>query len=513
VAQWDADWLARLHQVIASLADMPPGDAAVVRRELAKDPIAFAVIYLSHHLRSRETGDRLTFSEAHFEWARMALNWVGGVATNDLQSGRHAIIAPRGLGKSTWWFLILPLWAAANGHTRFVAAFADSANQAMGHLTTFKSEQDDNALLRHDYPDLCTPAKWRSGTSVADRQSMLHTKSGFTFAARGIDSSVLGLKVGTDRPDILILDDIEPDESSYSALLAEKRRTTMIDAIFALNVYARVILVGTVTMPDSIMHQVVRVTRDGNVDENTEWVQQEKIVGHHYLPIITADDGTRRSIWEAKWPLSWLLSRRGTREYAKNYLNDPYARDSVYWSGRDFRYGEVSAVARTGLWVDPAVTSRERSDYTGLAVVGFSPSARKVLIKEAVGVRLAGKELRLKIISMLTDCDEISRVFVEVNQGGDLWKDVLHDLPVRLIVHTVSDSKEVRFARALPHWQRGRVVHANHFGDLEDQAVAFPNGRHDDVIDAAVAGVNYFLVPQKKVRAGRSGRSYVRGRG
>jgi phage terminase large subunit-like protein len=114
---------------------------------------------------------------------------------------------------------------------------------------------------------------------------------------------------------------------------------------------------------------------------------------------------------------------------------------------------------------------------------------------------------------MLTDCDEISRVFVEVNQGGDLWKDVLHDLPVRLIVHTVSDSKEVRFARALPHWQRGRVVHANHFGDLEDQAVAFPNGRHDDVIDAAVAGVNYFLVPQKKVRAGRSGRSYVRGRG
>lgn len=511
MARWDEQWLARLHQVIANLADVPPEQAAEVRRQLARDPIAFGIIYLSHHLRSRETGNRLTFSEAHFEWAQLALAWQGGPETNGLQGGRHAIIAPRGLGKSTWWFLILPMWAAANGHARFIAAFADSANQAMGHLQTFKGEQDDNALLRYDYPALCEPAKWRSGTSVADRQSMLHTRSGFTFAARGIDSSVLGLKVGDARPDVLILDDIEPDESSYSALLAEKRRNTMIDAIFALNVYARVIMVGTVTMPGSIMHQVVKVTKTKIRDESTEWVAQEKIECHHHLPILTDDEGHRRSIWEAKWPLSWLLSRRGTREYAKNYLNDPYARDSVYWSGRDFIYGDVTAVARTGLWVDPAVTSKVRSDYTGLAVVGFSPSQRKVLIREAIGVRMAGKDLRLKLISLLAKYEEISRVFVEVNQGGDLWKDAFHNIPVRLIVNTVSDPKEVRFARALPHWQRGRVVHADRLDQLEDQAVQFPNGLHDDVIDAAVAGVLHFLSPTKPIRARRSSKSYLRG--
>jgi len=510
MARWDDDWLARLHEVIRGLASLPPGDAAVVRRQLGTDPIAFAVIYLGHHLRSKETGDRLTFSSAHFEWAELALTWTGGVGANELQGGRHAIVAPRGLGKSTWWFLILPLWAAAHGHARFIAAFADSANQAAGHLMTLKGELDDNPLLRHDYPDLCSPAKWRSGTSVADRQSMLHTRSGFTFAARGIDSSVLGLKVGTTRPDVLILDDIEPGESNYSAELAEKRRTTMIDAIFALNVYARVIMVGTVTMPNSIMHQIVKVARSGGkTDEANEWVAQERIACHHYLPVITEDDGTRRSIWPAKWPLTWLYARRGTREYAKNYLNDPYARDSVYWSGNNFIYGKVAAVARTGLWVDPAVTSRERSDFTGLAVVGYSPSARKCLVKEALGVRLPPRELRLKLITLLSRFEEISRVLVEVNQGGDFVKDAFHDLGVKVVVHTVSESKEVRFANALPHWQRGRVVHAGHLDQLEDQCVAFPNGLHDDVADATVAGVLHFLSPKRKIKAGRSGRSYV----
>lgn len=509
MAQWDEQWLARLHEVISSLAARPPADAAVVRRRLAVDPIAFAVIYLGHHLRCAETGDRLTFSEAHLEWARLALGWVGGPTANGLQGGRHAIIAPRGLGKSTWWFLILPMWAAANGYAKFIAAFADSANQAMGHLQTFKAEQDDNPLLQHDYPDLCTPAKWRSGTSVADRQSMLHTKMGFTFAARGIDSSVLGLKQGRLRPDVLILDDIEPDEASYSPLLAEKRLTTLVDAIFALNVYARVVMVGTVTMPDSIMHQIVKSSRSVTAETTSGWVVQEKIACHHHLPILTADDGTSRSLWEAKWPLGWLLARRGTREYAKNYLNDPFARNSVYWSGRDFIYGEVPAIARVGLWVDPAVTSKARSDFTGLAVVGYSPSEKKCLIKDAVGVRLASKDLRLKIIAMLAKHPQISRVFVEVNQGGDLWKDAFHSLPVRLVVNTVHDSKEVRFGNALPHWQRGRVVHVTHLDQLEEQAVQFPNGRHDDVIDAAVAGVSYFLGPRKVVRARRSGRSYV----
>src|SRR5574343_30667 len=214
VERWSPEWFRRLYTVIASLPGKSPEEASAVRRALAQDPVAFAVIYLEKHLRSKETGDRVTFAEVHFEWAREALSWRE--PANEPMAHRDAYVAPRSCGKSSWFYLIVPLWALANGYVRFIAAFADTASQAEGHLQTMKTEMDHNPLLRFDYPTLCAPARRpTSGTTVADRQSMLHTASGATFAARGLDSASLGLKVQERRPDVLIIDDGEPDAARY----------------------------------------------------------------------------------------------------------------------------------------------------------------------------------------------------------------------------------------------------------------------------------------------------------
>ena len=44
---------------------------------------------------------------------------------------------------------------------------------------------------------------------------------------------------------------------------------------------------------------------------------------------------------------------------------------------------------------------------------------------------------------------------------------------------------------------------------LEEQAVGFPDAAYDDVIDAAVAGVQYFLQPDVKIKAGGVARTYM----
>jgi phage terminase large subunit-like protein len=131
------------------------------------------------------------------------------------------------------------------------------------------------------------------------------------------------------------------------------------------------------------------------------------------------------------------------------------------------------------------------------------------LIQEAIGVRLASRALRLRIIALLEQFPEIRRVFVEVNQGGDLWKEALHDLTVPVISHSASESKEVRFARALNYWQRGRVVHGRRLHVLERQAVTFPDGAHDDVLDGACSGVLHFLHAPPKPRAGIRSDRYI----
>jgi phage terminase large subunit-like protein len=470
------------------------------RRLLTRlDPLLFALVYLPHHLKDAD--GEITFGDAHLDWCRAGRAWIKPVTMPAEE--RDAWIAPRNTGKSTWWFLILPLWGAAHGHVRFAAAFAASATQAETHLATAKGEIDRNTLLRRDFPDLCTPAKRPSGNSVADTQSMYVAKSGFVFAARGIDSSSLGMKVGEQRPDLILLDDIEPDESSYSDDLATKRKTTLLDAILPLNIYARVVICGTVTMPGSIIHQLVKHARGA---EAADWIREEGIRAHYSPPIVERPDGTERSMWPAKWPIAYLLEIRHTRSYAKNMANDPVGVSGGLWSEGDFRYPElgegVDPVTHMMLSIDPATTAKRASDYTGLAVVSWSAQRQRCTVHAAWALKVPpGPLLRDRALAILDEYPQIGLVLVEVNQGGDTWQSVLHDMPVKVKPVHQTEPKFARAEAVLNHYQRGRVLHARRLPDLEQQMCSFPKAPNDDMVDAVGSAVRRFIPPARKAAA------------
>lgn len=471
------------------------------------DPLLFAVLYCLHHLRDPE--GRVSFADAHLEWVRLARQWAIPPAAPMEQ--RDAFLAPRDTGKSTWMLFILPLWAAAHGHIKFAAVFADSGPQAEMHLGTFRKEVDENAALRRDFPLLCTAGRRPSGASESDAKHMVIRANGFVFAAKGIDASSLGMKVGAQRPDLLLLDDVEPDEAQYSAYQAGKRLKTITDAILPLNIYARVVLSGTVTMPGSVTHQLVKWGK-GERDEANAWVGEQQFRTHHHLPIVRDDFGHERSMWPSKWPLAYLKQIEHTRSFRKNYLNDPMAADGDYWSESDFSYGTFPT-ARTYLSVDGAVTTKKTSDFTGLSVVSWAPARpaaegqravpARCLVKFAQAVKLKGKPLRARVLQLLESFPEIGAILVESNQGGDLWLEVFHDLPVKVVTIHNSDKKETRAERLLNLYQLipTRVVHAEPLPALEEQMVAFPKAPNDDLVDTVGNAVLRFLKPPARPKA------------
>ena len=492
-----------LARVIAQLVAEGADERAIAeyrRRKTREDPMLFALVYLSRHLTDPETG-RVTLADAHVAWAKSARRWM--TRAPEPMADRHAEVAPREMGKSTWWFLLLPMWAAAHGHVGFAAAFADTDTQAQTHLASFKAELDTNPLIRHDFPDLVAPKTRGRGTVEADRVSLYHAKSGFVFAAAGMDSSNLGMKVGDRRPDLIVLDDIEPHEARYSATLAAKRLNTLREAILPLNVYAHVILVGTVTMQGSIVHQIVQWNR-GERHEGNEWVGEDRITARHIHPIQLDRNGKRRSVWPSKWPLAFLESIEGTRGFAKNYANDPLGADGDYWTLDDFTRGELPGVTRILVEIDPAVTTKKSSDYTGIAVIGWAPppigtsGKGKCIVLEARQVKKSGAALRLDVLDTIAR-HNAGLIRVEVNQGGDLWASIFWGMPVRVKAEHSTAPKEVRAATALDHYQRGRVIHSASadLRDAEGQMVAFPNAPNDDMVDAIGSGVCYFLRDRK----------------
>lgn len=485
--------------IVAALAALPPvvrqhlGDRQSARVAATRSsPLLFAYLYLRHHLR--DDAGTFSLSQFHLDAAEYAKRWMAPVA--EPGSEREAFIAPRGVGKSTWIFLILPMWAAAHGHKKFVAAFAHSGPQAEQHLSTFRTELETNELLAADYPELCQPKMRLRGVTVADRDKQTTRANGFTFAARGIDEGVLGMKVEQRRPDLIVLDDIEPDEATYSMYQVGKRRGTLLDAVLPINVRAHVVLAGTTTIAGGIVHQLVRHGLGEEGDDPAEWIPAERFRVRYYDAIVTNDDGTESSLWPEKWPLAYLQSIRHTRSYAKNMQNKPVATNGAYWSDGDFHDAGDRITTRRALSLDPNVKDKASSDYCGAAVLGLAPFPRPatVVVEQTWRLRLTpGEPLRRWVLSILAADPAISVVVVETNQGGDLWHTVLHGLPVKLVTVHQSEAKEFRAARLLAYCQRKRVLFRGRQRAFETEALAFPNTAHDDVIDAVGTGSDRIL--------------------
>ena len=533
-------WLAIKNPALLA---SPEGRRAITRA----DPMLFALLYLKHHLRDKETGE-ITFADCHLDWYRYGRQWM--IQNTGLRGWRHSFASPRNSAKSTTWYTFIPIWAAAHGHVKFIASFADSGTQAEMHLQTFRSEAAENALLRHDYPDLCTAVRKPTGRTVADNEGQFQARSGFVWVARGIDTAVLGMKVGDRRPDVIICDDVEKAEANYSPHEVKKRLSTLIDAIMPLNERAKFVLVGTVTRPGSINHQLVKVAQ-GEVDPDSEegerlrWIKDEKITPHYYAPILRRDDGSRRSIWPGRWPLDYLEGIEHTRNYAKNFANDPRAESGPFWAGADIRYGRPVGITRQFLFVDPPLTQKTTSDPAGLAVLGYAPGTGKLpdatlrkllgdgVFDEATGQRVdgwrdtlaaqeadlfsparlsrvvvehceevwkTGTPLKLRILELLTMFPGIDMVCMEINAGGDLWLEIMNDLPVTLKTFHSKAPKVVRIGWGLEMYQKRRVTHAKRLHALEDQQVAYPKVEHDDMVDAASTGTMYLLKPRKNTK-------------
>lgn len=465
------------------------------RRQLTRfDPLLFAIIYFAKSITDED--GVMSFAEMHFELCRLALTWT---ERHDPMDNRHAALAPRHAGKSSWLFKILPLWALAHGHVKFMAAFTSNGTQAQIWFTNVKRELDGNQLLRTDYPDLCTPAmRETTGRAVMDNQHAYSARGGAALFATGIDSNSLGLNIDDRRPDLIIFDDIEPDESNYSPYQKSQRLTTVVDTCLGMNLRANVLFVGTVVMLGSIFHDFVTFN-DGEASDDTKWIEQQRIKVHHFEPFreVTTSVGVERhSMWPQKWTTKFLESIEATAMFAKNFLNRPIGMDGEYWTVKDFRYGTLQSLgyvpALKVISIDPAVKDKKTNDYTAVSVLQYAPDAvvkngqRGVFeIIEAHEFRLTpGEPFVRRIQGILGVHPDVFAIIVETNQGGMLWAHLLRDLGVHIWDVTHSDHKWVRAAKGLAFYHDERVLHRTKLPKLERQMMAYPKVLHDDLLDS-----------------------------
>lgn len=519
------EWQSYLRRYDPRLMQSSEGRRAICHM----DPFAFSLIYFREWLSSPETGGAVTFWQFHADSYEWALTWPGDQGH---MGNRHAWMAPRGSAKSTIHFRILPIWALAYEHRGYAAIFTKATAKAEEHMQAVRLQLRHNALLRLDFPELCEPMM-TNGKAAHDTLSVYMATSGAVLTASGMDSSVLGASIDGKRADLIVLDDVEGDESNYSPYQARKRLNTITGAIGFYNTNAIWSWVGTTTMYGGLTHDMVRTTT-GLPQDSYEaapelgWVREQKLNVHHYRALPTdPDTGETVSCWPARWATADLVAISHTRDFAMQMDNMPSLGDEGMWSAADFTYvdRENDDHSRQALFVDPSVTQTAESDYTGLCVSQYPWPSRgevsrgqpgRVEILHSERVKKTGHNLRDHIMRLLTRFPHCRRVIVEDNQGAALWLEVFADLPVEVELIHATASKEVRAGHALVKYQSRptQVVHVGRFPGVEGVMQAFPLVAHDDDLDALVYAVLYWLSPAevRKKGAGAVRSAQVSGR-
>jgi phage terminase large subunit-like protein len=153
--------------------------------------------------------------------------------------------------------------------------------------------------------------------------------------------------------------------------------------------------------------------------------------------------------------------------------------------------------------VDPAVTSGEEADETGIVVVGLAGD--QVYVLDDASGRYPPEAWARRVIE-LRDEWGADRVVAEVNQGGDLVQSVLRavdrNVPLRMV--RAARGKRARAEPVSALYEQGRVHHVGGFDVLEDQLCMWTSDTltSPDRLDALVWGVTELaLNATKQARA------------
>lgn len=149
---------------------------------------------------------------------------------------------------------------------------------------------------------------------------------------------------------------------------------------------------------------------------------------------------------------------------------------------------EMPALHRIVVGVDPAVTSGEDSDETGIVVAGMTSNGQFYILEDAT-LKATPDQWGKRAVEAYKDW-KADRIVAETNNGGDmvilLMRQVDRFVPVKKV--TASRGKQLRAEPISALYEQRRVHHVGSFPKLEDQMVTWTpdSSNSPDRVDALV---------------------------
>lgn len=538
---------------IESLDDLTDAELAEVILAFAErhEPATWLTRVFPAYVGAR--GDELPdeadalFAPHHHEFWR----WLWAIEAGDRPESFVGIWG-RGEAKST----SAELGTAAlgcRGRRRYVLYVCNTQDQADDHVGNIAGMLESAGVARW-YPAMGNRLVGKFGNSKGWRRNRLRTATGFTVDALGLDTAARGVKLDDQRPDLLVIDDVDAHDDSPRIVQRK------IDALTK-----KLLPAGS---PDLVVLAIQNlVHRDGIfarlADGRAKFLQRRIVSGpvpavrglvtrHEMQP-----DGTGRDVvvaGECTWQAQSMeriqakIDDWGLTSFLAEAQHDVTARDGVLWVP-----GQLAAVRRSPaelpdldlvvVAIDPSGGSGPDNDAQGIITAGRDGAGRGWVLADHT-VTLDPRGWGDAAVAAFDEAAADAFV-AEVNYGGEMVVEVVTGAlerawgPIRssstrstpngrvttveiagrrpVEFHLVSASRGKRL-RAEPvaamygrpndpdTWATSRVLHAGEFADLEAEMTTWTADAawSPNRMDALVWALTHLLVDQQAKRRRRS---------
>ncbi len=521
------------------------------RTAAAEGPWAFAQVYLPHLLIAQD--DIYDMDPVEFPEAQVIIEAGSFIEASEFHTllyemadtpgptkARQAFVAPRGFAKSTAITITILYWAAFQ-YRKFVLWTSETASQVEELVARLIDEIETNGPLLEDFPHMA-PAKDPKGNYVKFNDRDMVLAGGFRLSARGSRKATRGLRRGSARPDAVICDDAEGEDSVGKAYPKTRHWLTRVLGP-ALSPRGDIYWLNTLVEWESITGAMIRKQEDwtrqwavhhlqAEWHEDTEgrhvdvldltYVQAHPMTGDMVQPIKRGDvytggtdeDNkaglTHHLLWPEYWPQARIDGFKvefGLLAYSFELLNKPMSDTLKPFAMSDMLPVVISGhkVKRGGYpdddwinilllkhitFIDPAFGGK---DYAAVVTVGvFGPDS---FVREAWWYRLADvrTEMVKEAVRQAEHYDSVA-IGVESVAAQIMVADETMQHTNRPVMPQPTGNKS-KLDRAQPVSIRSTQGHT--FFDLDGPGVQglrhllsrFPGPDPDDPVDAYVYAV------------------------
>jgi len=413
---------------------------------------------------------RIVFADYH----RDAWAWAWAVG----QERPPAFFAcwPRDSGKSTHAELIAA-YLGCEGKRSYCIYVCGTQARADDHVQNMQALLEAKTIAAR-YPAHAERKFGKFSQSLGWRVNRLRTEGGFTVDAIGLDRAVRGARMEEQRPDLIILDDIDDRHDSARMVLKKEEKLTHTIIPAGNRDTCAVIFPQNLIHGNSVMARLVY----GKAD----YLRRRKVSGPYpalrkFKYEVVGDAPDTRTVVTGGEPVWEGLTRStcqdiiediGITAFLREYQQEVKEGAGALWTQTMIDNTRAPAPATATMAVvsvDPAVSSKSRlGSETGIVRVLYA-GGHAYVVNDASGYYSPDEWAKVSL--RLYDLHPHSLLVGEKNNGGELVEtNVSHQRPsVNYVDAWASKGKFARAEECVALYERGLVHHVGTLAELEAQ--------------------------------------------